>query len=328
MTPSELRECVLAAIRLSCCEPRLLGHATPFEIELDDGIVLRRVQVHISDFMSLARSRHPSQTWSIKRSKVRPRPNPLVTDLLLGWHDGYGVFAGFDTKNLHRSQLADATPFQVPRKDLVTAHNGEFTLCKQVGGGFAIVFQPALLWLYAVRSRELHAFARHPSDLHLLEQLAIHGNSLSDSVFDQASTPARASLLRDIPKLLTATSFRARVLSAYGHQCAACDTYLGHSDVVRLVPVADFGSPDETSNGTALCGIHRRALDAGAIYIADDFRIRVCEANFWKLEAESPIDALSRFRASLKSAISLPPELRQRPSIFTLRRARELRGIA
>lgn len=74
--------------------------------------------------------------------------------------------------------------------------------------------------------------------------------------------------------------FRKDVLRAYRSRCAVCgfDVRLCHQpigiDAAHLMWV-QAGGPCETSNGLALCAVHHRALDRGAIGVSADQRILV-----------------------------------------------------
>lgn len=70
-------------------------------------------------------------------------------------------------------------------------------------------------------------------------------------------------------------SFRSEVLEAYGHACAFCgySVRLGNADLGldgAHIMWYQAGGPDISSNGLAVCSLHHRALDRGAISIGDD----------------------------------------------------------
>ncbi|MGQ9917320.1 MAG: HNH endonuclease [Bryobacteraceae bacterium] len=74
--------------------------------------------------------------------------------------------------------------------------------------------------------------------------------------------------------------FRSSVLEAYDYACALCghDVRLGKAALglgaahIRWRPA---GGPDEVSNGIALCAIHHRAFDRGALTLDTTCRIEV-----------------------------------------------------
>jgi putative restriction endonuclease len=70
------------------------------------------------------------------------------------------------------------------------------------------------------------------------------------------------------------------VLSAYGHRCAVCryDVKLGTAEVAleaAHIKWHQAGGPDRPENGLALCAIHHKAFDRGAIGISDALTILV-----------------------------------------------------
>lgn len=77
--------------------------------------------------------------------------------------------------------------------------------------------------------------------------------------------------------------FRESVLEAYGHACALCgyDVRLGRADLglgaahIRWRPA---GGEDHVTNGLALCAVHHRAFDRGAVTLkSEDYRILVSD---------------------------------------------------
>lgn len=77
--------------------------------------------------------------------------------------------------------------------------------------------------------------------------------------------------------------FRVEVLRAYEYQCAVC----GFNGRLDTTPVAidaahirwwAAGGPDDLGNGVALCVLHHKAFDLGAIGLSVDLRILVSRA--------------------------------------------------
>lgn len=76
--------------------------------------------------------------------------------------------------------------------------------------------------------------------------------------------------------------FRERVLRAYDYRCAVCglDIRLGHMPVaLEAAHIKWFqaGGPDEINNGLALCTLHHKLLDRGAIGIGAQGQILVSD---------------------------------------------------
>jgi len=75
-------------------------------------------------------------------------------------------------------------------------------------------------------------------------------------------------------------NFRNNVLRAYQHCCAVCgyDLKIGQSDFALDAAHIKWhvaGGPGVVSNGLALCTIHHKALDYGALGLADDQTILI-----------------------------------------------------
>lgn len=74
--------------------------------------------------------------------------------------------------------------------------------------------------------------------------------------------------------------FRDEVIRAYEHKCAVCgsDLRLGNIDLgleAAHIKWHQAGGPDIVQNGLALCVLHHKALDRGAISFDDDLRLLV-----------------------------------------------------
>jgi putative restriction endonuclease len=70
------------------------------------------------------------------------------------------------------------------------------------------------------------------------------------------------------------------VLDAYHAECCVCGFSLRLVDGLIGVDAAYFqwhshGGPDEVPNGLALCALHHRLLDHGAVTEGEDLRVRV-----------------------------------------------------
>jgi len=70
------------------------------------------------------------------------------------------------------------------------------------------------------------------------------------------------------------------ILEAWDRQCAFCgyDGQLGSSSVgleAAHVRWFNLGGPDELNNGLALCSLHHKLFDRGALGLDGDYRIQV-----------------------------------------------------
>jgi putative restriction endonuclease len=79
--------------------------------------------------------------------------------------------------------------------------------------------------------------------------------------------------------------FRVRVLQAYQYQCAVCgfDLKIGPTGAPIGLEAAHIKwkqaqGPDDVSNGIALCALHHKMLDKGALHVTEDLHLLVSEA--------------------------------------------------
>lgn len=80
----------------------------------------------------------------------------------------------------------------------------------------------------------------------------------------------------------TDPKFRELGLMAYEYQCAVCglDLRLGRRELgleAARVKWHQAGGPDIANNGLALCSLHHKLLDRGAIGITTDLRVQVSQ---------------------------------------------------
>ena len=105
-----------------------------------------------------------------------------------------------------------------------------------------------------------------------------------------AAIPARRAQRRD-------ANFRLHVLRAYGYRCAMCG-YDGRLDTLPVGLEAAHvcwwaaGGPDDVTNALALCSLHHKAFDMGAIGFSSDHRITVSQAFNGSRRAHEVIAAL------------------------------------
>lgn len=107
--------------------------------------------------------------------------------------------------------------------------------------------------------------------------------SLRQEILDEAGLDFEASL--SIPSQKKAKrdpAFRRRIMEAYEHRCAICDFSVRMENTPIALEAAHIkwfqvGGPDIETNGLALCALHHKLLDRGAIAINEDLKIIVSE---------------------------------------------------
>jgi len=77
--------------------------------------------------------------------------------------------------------------------------------------------------------------------------------------------------------------FRQQVLRVYNYQCAICGFNMRHDNASIALEAAHIkwkqhGGPCEITNGLALCAIHHKAFDKGAIGVDENMRVQISSA--------------------------------------------------
>lgn len=160
-------------------------------------------------------------------------------------------------------------------EDLKVTASGDFSVreleSRSVAGGF-----PEEIYHMLRDSSELvREAARKLLDGHFPE-------SLHDDIRDAIGIP-RTWEMRDSSVQPRDPAFRREVLREYERRCAVCDFDVRLGDELIGVEAAHIkwhaaGGPDEVPNGLALCWLHHKAFDRGAIGIAtagEGFKILV-----------------------------------------------------
>ena len=122
---------------------------------------------------------------------------------------------------------------------------------------------------------------------------------LLDAGLDPDTVGRSGDITRAVPaQRRPSPAWASEVIARWDHRCAFCgyDGRLGTSTIgLEAAPVRWFihGGPDDLDNSLALCSLHRRLLDAGALGIDEDHRVKVDGYYYWiiRLNAE---DAAAR----------------------------------
>lgn len=261
--------------------------------------------------------------FRIQLTGVVPEVGPGETTLLLGWHAGFGVFVGFDITK-HAGQDAESPSIQIRQDALLSAHKNAFAVHLRANGEIAIAFRPAFLVDYAINARALHATGVVDRETKLLNSLS----TVTDDQVERIATAARKTVIAQIVRQYRAYDFRSRVLCAYGYRCAACGIQLELVDAAHIVPVAESGSTDETTNGIALCKLHHAAYDRNLMSVDQNYRIEISANQVERLTDANLIGGLPEFRQNLRDAILLPADRRDYPNPDYIRHARTVRRWA
>lgn len=258
--------------------------------------------------------------YRIQLTGVVPQKVSGAITVLLGWHEGYRVFAGFDT-DWHANQNSRSPSIQIREETLQGAHKKSFSVSQRQNGELAVAFRPEFLVDYILSSRALHKKGIASQDLLLLNDLA----SANQEGLDGIKNVERKTVISSIARKYRAADFRGRVLSAYQHCCAVCGIQLKLVDAAHIIPVASDSSTDETTNGIALCKLHHCAYDRNLISFGTDFTIEVSSTEHSRLAAENLAGGLGPFKKGLLTAIILPADKRDYPSAAYIAESRKIR---
>ena len=241
--------------------------------------------------------------------------------LLLGWHEGYRVFVAFDITK-HAGQASSSPSIQVKESVLLAAHIKAFAAYERANGEIAVAFRPEFFVGYVREAPQLHGQqGALDSYVEVLNEVA----NLNDGDVAAISQPERREVIATIRRKIREQDFRARVLAAYGYQCAMCGVQLRLVEAAHIVPVAEPSGTDETRNGVALCSLHHDAYDRNLVSFTERYRIEVSRASERELRSAKLLGGLSPFKAALRPAILLPADARDHPNPAYIRRSRELR---
>nr|WP_294544049.1 HNH endonuclease [uncultured Rhodopila sp.] len=245
--------------------------------------------------------------------------------LILGWWPDAGVFAGFDYA-YHIRPLGVSPSIQVGEAALRAAHLSGFAPHNRHNGELAIAFRPDFLGTYIQNLEPLHACGRVPSEIEILDQIATDPASVGETQIQGEVATSRQCAVVTTTRALRDLNFRARVLTAYGHQCAMCGVQLKLLDAAHVLPVAHPHSTDETCNGVALCALHHRAYDKAFVTFDEKFQIRHNAKIAMALKVSGHDGGLASFTQALRSLLILPQAAHDRPAAAFVKEANSLRG--
>lgn len=107
--------------------------------------------------------------------------------------------------------------------------------------------------------------------------------SIRQDIIDTIGLDFEASLATDTQqKRKRSSEFRKRILEAYSYRCAICGMNMSLENTSIGLEAAHIkwfqaGGPDEENNGLALCVLHHKLLDRGALAIDPDNKVLVSE---------------------------------------------------
>lgn len=193
--------------------------------------------------------------------------------LILGWWADVGVFAGFDFTK-HTGKLGFSPSMQIREEFLRKALINGFSPCDKGNNEIAIAFRPDFFVYYVQGLEQLHSFGASKKDFKVLEEVSEQPLELNTDLIQQASKQRQTAVIQ-LSKKLRDTSFKARVLTAYGNKCAFSGMQLKLVDAAHIIPVSYENSTDDTANGIALSALYHRAYDKGLVTFNEQYQIIV-----------------------------------------------------
>lgn len=271
------------------------------------------------------------------RIQLTSVPPPLRTGrdfvtLLLGWHETFEVFTGFDVSR--RPQRWGHSPsVQIRENALRGAAKKGFDVYRRAtkgGGELAVAMAPNCFMEYVKNQARFHEFAAHPDEVGIIHSVVGGEEDIEETPavdLDRIGSHGRRKVVRTIQERVGQENFKARVLAAYRRHCAMCALQLDLVVAAHIVPVKAEGS-NETTNGLALCCLHHEAYDRGFVVPDGDYQIRINERALARLRRLQRNSKEAEFTAALRSDLFLPEREKDQPSPDYLRRGMEIRGWA
>jgi putative restriction endonuclease len=244
--------------------------------------------------------------------------------LILGWWGSVGVFAGFDYHK-HTGQLGSSPSIQIREEFLRKALLNGFSPCDKGNNEIAIAFQPDFFVSYVQSLEELHSFGQSKTDFEILEQVSNKQLIVNDAIIGIVSQPRKTTVIQ-ITKKLRDSSFKARILTAYGNKCAFSGMQLKLVDAAHIVPVSSDKSNDETSNGIALSALYHRAYDRGLVTFNEQYQVITNKKEMKHLKEIGFDGGMDKFVSGIRPIILVPPAESDRPNVTLIKEANRLRG--
>lgn len=301
------------------------GRAHPFRLRAVRGRASIYCKVYIWNLTHGGGAARPADEYRIQVTGVTSfEKEPQGETLILGWWAKHQVFAAYDLQH-HIGELGSSPSMQIRQNALLDASRHGIGTHVKDSGEIAVAFRPDLFMHYVQNLHSLHTFGESRHDAGVLSAVAADPYAVGDEVVASVAASRRMAVVT-IREVLRDRSFRERVLTAYGQQCALCSLQMELPEAAHIVPVAVEGSTDETCNGIAFCPTHHKAYDIGLVTIADDYRVLLSRARARELRRSRLHGGIAEFEAALRDEIVVPPERAQRPRVEFLRKGREIRG--
>lgn len=119
--------------------------------------------------------------------------------------------------------------------------------------------------------------------------------------------------------------FSRDVLSAYGHACAVCDRQLGLVQAAHIIPHNQDDSPNDVTNGIALCAEHHKLYDDALLLPAPNRSLHLNPARVEHLQNIGQGEGLAGVASLARKQFRIPNDPAHHPNAEYLRRGVSIR---
>ncbi len=327
LSKSQLLDAVLEGCHDAGWRALLVERHHPFLIRLYNDEESYSVRVYVWNLTHGGGRARPADEYRIQVTGIDTGIGFIASGaekiLVLGWWDDAEVFAGFDVTK-HTGSLGSSPSIQIREEALRLATIRGIATHDKGNDEIAVAFKPNLLPAYVRDLERLHGLGDSPTAREALESVAEDPDTQPAGKL-AGVPPDRQTVIITIAKKLRDSSFKDRVLSAYGNSCAFCNLQLKLIDAAHILPVAEQGT-DFTSNGLALCALHHRAYDRAFVTVNESYQIIVNERKLEEFQAVGLDGGYDAFQAALRPVIRVPPTKNDRPDAASIQTANQLRG--
>ncbi|HHT9119918.1 MAG TPA: HNH endonuclease [Candidatus Hypogeohydataceae bacterium YC41] len=327
LPPEQLVEAILEAIQESG----------------DAGMLVSRIRTHPRQFLISKPTGETHSLWvyawtlthggrpqlgneyRIQMTSVSPplRLNPDGPTVLIGYEPNLKMFAGFDLER-HRTFTKGSSSVQIDITSIQKAVQDGLAFDRKANNEIAVAIRPDQFLNYAYDAKNLHKYGRVKSTLTLLSKATSLEPIESKDI--AALTQQRRRLVQRVSLMSRSANFRLQVLNAYANRCAVSRAQLRLVDAAHILPVGAPASVDHVFNGIALSPTFHRAFDNALIYLDEHYMMRLNQEKESLLIRDKLDCGLTSFKTAL-GKVHLPPDRRQWPDPYFIKKANEFRRI-
>lgn len=237
------------SIRLSGCSLLFLSkdrHPARYQVYQHGWGV--QVRVYIWNITHGGGAKRAASEYRIQITGINEfKPEPDARNLILGWWDDVGAFAGWDIRQ-HLGPLGSSPSMQISEGALRQALLTGFAPYVKANGETAIAFRPDFMGTYIEFLEPLHDSGAVPTEAGLLARISEDPDQVGDKDIDEEVGEKRKFAVISTKRALRALDFTRRVLSAYDHRCAMCGSQLRLVDGAHILPASEH-RPDGQRRG-------------------------------------------------------------------------------